>query len=681
MGHTNRSTKNVVLVGDMTHTAKGIAALTFPLGASFVAAYAQAQLGDALEFRLHKFPKELAADLLHRPKVLALANYSWNLEISSALADWAKRLNPELIVIMGGPNFPVEAEEQSTFFQQHPYLDFYIENEGESGFAAILGALLDNNFDVNAVKKLVETVPNACSVVDGVLLRGPQERVLDVNSIPSPYLTGLLDRFFDAPLVPLFETTRGCPFSCAFCADGRSSKNKITRFEQSRLRLELDYIADRIKNIDELTITDLNFGMYKQDVETAKDIATLQKTRHWPVIIKSSAGKNQPDRVIETASVLGGSWVIGSAVQSTDAEVLSNIRRSNISLDAYRKFIDFANRQSSKAQSYTEVILALPGDTLEKHFASLKSGIDNGVNTLRMYQAILLPGTEMATPDTRRKFGLQTKFRIIPGCFGVYEFGDEQIPVAEIEEIIVGSDVMPFEDYVSCRVMNLLIETFVNNGLFEEALSAISAMGISPFECLAYLHAHEEIRPAEINELIAGFIHETSSDLYSSREEAQNAISTPEIMEQYLAGTLGTNELLGYRAGLYLAFESIARMFETAFLGMLEEKGLLTPGAKDYISELIRYISMKKKNIHLVENVAEAEFSYDFHALNEIGFALDPRSTADYRRPLKLKFFHTEWQREHICNAVKLYENHPGGIARMLQRSNVRIMYRHVEPS
>ena len=383
-----------VWLSDLTHTAQGISAATFPLGVSFVYSYSKKMLGDEFDFELFKFPSHLAEALNNSPPtVLSFSNYSWNFELAYKFASLVKLRNPNVITVFGGPNFPTITDEMLQFLKKRSNIDFYIELEGELGFVNLLKKLAEYGFNANKLKKRSEALLNTSYIYENRLIHGPKERIKDINIIPSPYLSGTLDKFFDLPLVPMVETTRGCPFSCTFCSDGAVIKSKVSRYDPERVKEELHYVAKKVQKVDELIITDLNFGMYKQDVETAKVIRDLQQTYKYPTIMAASAGKNMPKRIIEVGKIVKG-WVLGSAVQSTDPEVLKSIKRNNISNNAYKELTDFGNTSKSN-KTYTEVILGLPEDNKQKHFESLRFGIDSNVNRISMYQSMLLTGTEM----------------------------------------------------------------------------------------------------------------------------------------------------------------------------------------------------------------------------------------------------------------------------------------------
>ena len=663
---------------DLTHTAQGIVAPTFPLGAAFVASYAIKELGrDDFAFRLFKFPAMLESALRDDPPaMLCLSNYSWNFELAYKLSSLAKAHNPNLIVVGGGPNFPIDNAEKLEFLQRRPAIDFYIELEGEMGFVALVKRLDAYHFDAERLKAHGEKILN-CSYLSGRrLVSGPVERIQDINVIPSPYLTGLLDPFFDFPLVPMVETTRGCPFTCTFCADGIAIKSRVKRYDTERTRDELRYIAERVTKSEEIVITDLNFGMYREDTMTCRYIAEIQEKYSWPVLVGASAGKNRTERVIEAATILKGTWMIGAAIQSADPEVLKAIKRSNISTKTFEKFIEFGNGLSKDALTYTEIILAMPGDTKHKHFESLRFGVDNNVNSLRMYQAVLLVGTEMAARKCREGYGLITRFRTIPGCVGIYKFFGQEHPVAEIEEIIVGNNTMPVEDYVECRVVNLFVETFYNNALFAEVFNMLRVMGVSVFDCLLYMKDHPELYTPRIQEIIDEFVYQTSKDLYNSWEEAERVVLTPEIIARYIGGELGINELLVHKAMLYMEMDDISALLFAAVKAILKQRQLFNPVVEEYLDQLHRLIVNRKKAINQTELVLNDRYTYDFNAIGNLNYRIDPNTFAPIPWPLEYTFFHDEQQKKHITKQVNLYNSTPVGLGRLIQRSNLKIMYR-----
>ena len=672
--------KPKIYFADLTHTAQGISSPSFPLGISFVVSYAKQHLGHEYDFKLFKFPADLARAIQDEPPLLlCLSNYSWNFAMGYKLASLAKARDPKLVVVMGGPNFPIVGDEKIQFFKRWHNVDFYVELEGELGFAHLLEQLSSYHFDVKKFKKERVATKNTSYLVGDELVCGGVERIHDVNVIPSPYLTGVLDQFFDDRLIPMIETTRGCPFSCTFCADGLQIKSKIHRFDKERTREELYYIAERVKNVDELIITDLNFAMYREDVETAKVIAEIKNKYNYPVLVGASAGKNKPKTTIDVAAILEGSWALGAAIQSTDTEVLKAIKRSNISSEAYKELIDFGNKMKT-GKTYTEIILGLPGDSKEKHFECLRFGVDNDVNNVRMYQAMLLVGTDMATHASREQYGYITKFRIIPGCIGIYEFFGEKHPVAEIEEIIIGSKTLSVEDYLECRVMNLIVETFHNNAIFDEVFALSKSLGISRFDTLLYIKDHTELYTTKIVEIFNEFKRQTMAPLYDTFDHANNYVLTPEIVERYVGGELGINELLIHRALLFAEFEDITQLIFMAVESILKQQGKLSINIENYLEELKCFILLRKRNILVdVELDTVCNFKYNFEAIQTAGFYINPDEYPESSEPVKLRFFHDDEQKKHIINQIDLYKNTPSGMGRVLQRSNLKLMYRKFE--
>jgi len=604
------------------------------------------------------------------------SNYSWNLEISSEICSWAKGLNPNLISIFGGPNFPLVAEEKKTFLNRYKCIDYFIELEGEIGFSELVKKLALSDFDAEKLRLSEEPIAN-CTYLNGSrLVTGFVKRIQDLNQIPSPYLTGILDEFFDYSLLPMIETTRGCPFSCSFCADGLTIKNKIRRFHSDRTKAEIDYICERIQDIDEIIITDLNFGMYKPDIAIAQYIAEVQKNTGWPIIVNASAGKNKTDRIIETTKILGGSWINGAAIQSVNPEVLKNIKRSNISLDSYKALSEVTEELSKEGLTYTEIILGLPGDTKKNHFDSLNYGIKAGFNNILSYQAILLYGTDMASQNTRDLFQLQTKYRTIPGCVGQYKFGDQEAMIAEFQEIIVGSKDLSFEDYLSCRVMDLLVETFVNQGLYEEVFSSLNIMGIESFDCLLYMHEHQDLFTNKVNDIVDKFIVQTRDDLFDSINHVKQAINEPGRAADYHNGIVGINELIECKTQLYLEIDDLSAILFRVIEVMLKDKGIVGENIHTYFRQLLNFVVHRKKNFFKYDEISTESFNFDFIAVDKNNYEVDPMRMDIQTSSISYVFSHGERQKAHIGNQLKLYENTPNQIAKVLQRSNLKKMYR-----
>jgi radical SAM superfamily enzyme YgiQ (UPF0313 family) len=666
-----------IWISDLTHTFQGIVSRVFPLGAGSIYSYSKQQLGNEFNFKLFKFPSDLNESLREtEPTMLCFSNFVWNFQISYKFAEIAKQRDPNVITVWGGPNFPVDISEKKEFFKKWPAIDFVVEMEGELGFVDLIKKLSVFNFNNKEMKKNSQKVINTCYIdEDNNFISGPINRIKDVNIIPSSYLNGAMDSFFEQPLIPIIETTRGCPFSCAFCADGLASKNVVHRFNVERIKEELYYIAKRTKNVNELQLADLNFGMYKKDIDTAKIIKDIYETYNYPTHFTVAGGKNLPERVMETASLIKG-WTVGASIQSTDKDVLKAINRENISSDAYKKLIDFGNNQDS-IKTYTDIILGLPGDTKQKHFESIRFSIDNHVNSIRMHQAMMLSGTEMASQTCRTKYGLKTKWRTSPGTVGYYEIIDKKYPIAEMDEIIIGSNTLSHKDYIDCRVMNLFVISFYNNTVFEEVFALFKSINIAPIDLIIYMKDHPEIHSNKIKKIIKEFIIETSEDLYDSLEETKKSVLSAEMTDKYIEGKLGYNELLANRERLFNIFDDLINLIFKSSKEIIKQNNLMTEEIENYLSELEKFVSIRKKDpLSDIGTVKTMKFNYDFKAISESKYRINPNFLKSERKPLNFDFFHNKEQQNYMSKQVKLYSANAEGMGRMLFNSDMRMFYR-----
>ena len=93
--------------------------------------------------------------------------------------------------------------------------------------------------------------------------------------------------------------------------------------------------------------------------------------------------------------------------------------------------------------SYSEIILALPGDSLEAEKKSMAGLIQAGISNITQHQLAIIYGTELASYASREKFKMKSMFRPIQRCVGTYSFAGKSFSSVEIEEICVQTEKLP----------------------------------------------------------------------------------------------------------------------------------------------------------------------------------------------------------------------------------------------
>ena len=455
--------------------------------------------------------------------------------------------NPNVITVWGGPNFPQDLESQQSFMKNCSSVDFYVPIEGEIGFSNIVEEVL-NISELDYKKEILFKKP-----IDGCISRNPdgslqfsipEIRTKKLDEIPSPYLTGLMDKFFDGKLTPMIQTNRGCPFTCTFCVDGADTVNRVNQFGLERVSSELNYIGEHVtNNIHSLHISDLNFGMYPRDLEICDGIVNIQKKYDYPHRIISTTGKNKKERIIQAIEKLNGTMSLMMSVQSMDEQILQNIRRSNISVDHMLALQPTIKKVGLVTTS--EVILGLPGETYQTQINTLKKLLAAKLDNIQVYTCMLINGSELNTPEQRKKWNFKTKFRILPRDFTTLRNGKN---IIETEEVIVGSDTLSFEEYIELRLLSFSI--FVTNiGIvYDSLLKFLRQNNIEIFDLFFQMMKQIDSAPPLVQKIFESFKNDTVEELWDSPEDIQAHYQEQEEYEKLLSGEAARNVMQYHNA-------------------------------------------------------------------------------------------------------------------------------------
>lgn len=419
-----------------------------PYSVGVLQAYVQAQAPAPKEFEFlpplyARASVDDAARHLRTADVVAFSLYIWNVRISLAIAARVKALNPQTMVVVGGPQVPDRAE---AFLREHPFIDVACHGEGEPILWSLLTSSSPRDWHTISSVSFVDD--------DGTFVSTPRApRTRDLTSFPSPYAAGV----FSSVLAQdsrrwsvAWETNRGCPFSCSFCDWGSAVNSKVHFFPLDRVLEELDWFG--FHQIPYVFCCDANFGIAPRDIDIAEFAVKTHERYGYPKSVIVQNTKNATERAYAVQKVLASAGLIDAvdlAIQSNDATTLINIRRHNISSASFQ---DLQRRfKRDDINTYTDIILGLPGETYDSFADGVSRLIADGQhNRIKFSNLSILPNAEMAGPAYRQRYGLD-----VVACRMVNHSEDVEGPdreVDELQELVVATASMPRDAWVRTRV-------------------------------------------------------------------------------------------------------------------------------------------------------------------------------------------------------------------------------------
>jgi len=655
----------IVYFGDLFHTWTKSGVWTIPLNIGYVASYLKKMMHDDgvdVEVRLFKdADKLLDAIDQKKPDVVALGFFVWNEELNKYVFDYIKEKYPKILTVGGGPRFTninANLSGAEKFFNKVKNCDIFVVNQGEKGFHKVCKIYNDLNFDLDSIKQ---------EKISGSMVNNSKKNIIninncnehihigenigtldDLNEIPSPYLSGILDEFFEDRWMPVLETNRSCPYRCTFCAWGIGTQ-KLMKFDEERVLNEIEYIAKRCKHTPTLFIADANFGILERDAIFAKRMYEMHLEHEWPKHVAVQWNKTRPDRILKVAKEFKNIAAVGASMQSLDVNVLDSIKRKNLSFQQINELLGQLKENGIEQNAFTELILGLPNETKESHLNGNKKLIDFGfeVNTYFLH---LLPGTEMDEENYRKKYFKQTVYRLFDNSFGIYR----NKKIFEAQETVAETHAMPHKYFKYFRFFHFLMQMMWSKKWYYYFLIFLkNSKDIHPVDFIASLVDEIENTDKPIKKLYTEFMKDyDEAENFSNHGELCDYWTKPENFKRLETGDYGKlNMLYTYKVILNFKEEFSSILFDVVkkiVKSDKKEKDIFLKKTEQVLKfQNLKFLAFKD-TVSIKQNV-KATFEYDF--LEWI--KNNCKSLNSYDKKRDYIFYLTEDKEKVIVNQLK----------------------------
>ncbi len=318
----------------------------------FSAKFVQMENVLKIKKEIQPFIDELVGRILTRhPKIVGLSCGITKTFACIALANALKKINPEIITVLGGQKFPESMGQK--LMQIAPSIDYIFSGEADFEFLQFCSNILNHN-------KFPDTHFIDCKPVE------------DLNSLPYPDYSDFLEQFekfgtkdlkAKGPAV-IFESSRGCWWGhsshCCFCGLDESSIHFRTKSPE-RIRKEIIALYNKYKV--------LNF--YASDNILAKNFPTqVFKEFEKPRGLRGLFYEARPNMTFEDLQIMkrAGSNSIQPGLENLNDHLLLLLNKRTTALNNIRFLRDC---RSLSMFAFWNFLYAIPGETSEDYLEIL----------------------------------------------------------------------------------------------------------------------------------------------------------------------------------------------------------------------------------------------------------------------------------------------------------------------
>ncbi|MCP4175947.1 MAG: DUF4080 domain-containing protein [Fuerstiella sp.] len=339
------------------------------------------------EFGINDRPVDMISTILAaQPRIVGLGIYIWNVEAATHLVADLKRVRPDIILILGGPEVSYETKTQPIVH----LADYVITGEADIEFPALCRRLL--------VQTEASTTKVRDTLIQATADCGPKvihAAVPSLDAVRMPYELYTDDDI--AHRVIYVEVSRGCPFTCEFCLSALDVPVRL--FDVDKFLKAMQSLLERgvhsFKFVDRTF--NLNMRVSRRILQFFLDRCEAGLFLHFEMI---------PDRLPESLRDLivqfpAGVLQFEIGVQTFDHQVGESISRqqNNDKLSNNFRFL----RQESGVHIHADLIVGLPGESVESFAAGFDRLVELNPQEIQIGILKRLKGTPIIRHDAEWK--------------------------------------------------------------------------------------------------------------------------------------------------------------------------------------------------------------------------------------------------------------------------------------
>ncbi len=328
----------------------------FPISLGYIAASLKACGVDGVVAEIDVVTKRTGQEIAdfvteYKPLVVGFSVYQVNIELALQLAKVVKTIDPDIVVVFGGPQATFMPKEA---LRQMPDVDVIMRGEGEVVWPALVKCLVQNS-DPARIKGIVFMRDDL--VIETLLA----PLIKDLDTLPSPYASGVFDLCQHEAAAML--TSRGCCFNCVFCYTPRAFHRTIRAHSTQRVLSDMSICVKA--GIKRFFFADPSFTYDKKRV-----MAIMRGIikRRWKVQIWCETRTDLINPPLLALMAKAGVTHIAYGLESADP-VVNKILRKPIDLARFEKIVKFTQFVGIEAEAFT--LYGLPGQTKQSCLKTL----------------------------------------------------------------------------------------------------------------------------------------------------------------------------------------------------------------------------------------------------------------------------------------------------------------------